>query len=395
MARRPHHVYLVPGFFGFANLGELRYFTHIREFLAGSCHPLGIGARIHLVKTFPTSSLPRRAAHLAEAIVRTWAPGEGPIHLIGHSSGGLDVRLLTTPGAALPTRVDVERIARGVRSVVTVAAPHHGTPVASFFASLLGQQLLRVLSLATIYVLRFGHMPVSVFLQLGAVLARVDRHVGVNSALLDQLFGQLLENFSPERRRAVQTFFSHVGRDQALIPQLTPEGMDVFNAATRDRPGVRYGAVITRGHPPGVLSTLSAGLDPSAQASHAVYHALYRLAARMPKRPALIPTPAQARALRAVFGVLPPASANDGVVPTLSQVWGEVVHAVEADHLDVIGHFGDPLHVPPHYDWLATGSGFTRQRFEALWTDVLGWLVGQRPRRARARRPPRTAANAR
>src|SRR5207249_2827513 len=78
---------------------------------------------------------------------------------------------------------------------------------------------------------------------------------------------------------------------QALLPQLTPEGMEVFNAATRDRPGVRYGSVVTRARPPGVRSTLAAGLDPSAQASHAVYQALYRLASSPPRgrAPALPP----------------------------------------------------------------------------------------------------------
>jgi len=30
----PHHVVLVPGFFGFANLGDFAYFGHVRELLA-------------------------------------------------------------------------------------------------------------------------------------------------------------------------------------------------------------------------------------------------------------------------------------------------------------------------------------------------------------------------
>src|SRR5206468_3165352 len=86
-------------------------------------------------------------------------------------------------------------------------------------------------------------------------------HVGLNIVLLDQLFGQLLADFSPTRRGAVETFFAEVSRDQALLPQLTPEGMEVFNATTRDRPGVRYGSVVTRARPPGVRSTLAAQAD--------------------------------------------------------------------------------------------------------------------------------------
>jgi hypothetical protein len=90
------------------------------------------------------------------------------------------------------------------------------------------------------------------------------------------------------------------------------------------------------------------------------------------------------------LGTLPSAAANDGVIPTLSQVWGDVVHATHADHLDVIGHFSDPRHVPPHYDWLSSGSGFTRQRFEGLWNDVACYIavgqhaVSQTPMRGRA-----------
>jgi hypothetical protein len=177
---------------------------------------------------------------------------------------------------------------------------------------------------------------------------------------------------------------SEVGKDQALVAQLTPEGMDLFNASTRDRPGVRYGCVLTRGHTPGVRSTLSAGLDPSAQLSHMVYHALFRLAARMPRTRTPELRRDQLRNLRRAFGALPSATANDGVIPTLSQIWGDLVHATSADHLDVIGHFSDPHHVPPHYDWLSSGSGFTRQRFEALWNDVACYIALGQHRAAKA-----------
>ena len=66
---------------------------------------------------------------------------------------------------------------------------------------------------------------------------------------------------------------------------------------------------------------------------------------------------------------------NDGIVPTLSQLWGEVICAVTADHHDVIGHFDDPEHDPPHYDWISSGSGFSRNDFERLWVGVADWIA--------------------
>src|SRR5439155_8328209 len=171
------HIYLVPGFFGFTNLGELSYFGHLRDAVSAACTARGLDVVVHAIRTPPTASLRTRAARLAEAIAASERPGDGTIHLIGHSSGGLDVRLLLHPGVALPTATDVERIARRVRTAVTVSTPHYGTPVASFFTSLLGQRLLQLLSLLTIYVLRFGHFPVAALLRLGAVFARLDRHL--------------------------------------------------------------------------------------------------------------------------------------------------------------------------------------------------------------------------
>jgi len=364
------HVYLVPGFFGFANLGELTYFGHVRDTLAAT---LGPGTTVHAVRTPPTASLPRRAAHLARTIAQT-ARGGGPVDLVGHSSGGLDARLLLSPGVVLPGRVDVEAIARRVRTVVTVATPHHGTPVASFFASVQGQRLLQLLSLSTIYVLRFGSLPLAALLRLGAAFARGDRHLGVNSALLDQLFDQLLANFGAGRRRAVGRLLEEVHADPALVQQLTVEGMAVFDALARLRPGVRAGSVVTLGQPPGVRSTLAAGLDPSAHATHALYGVLHRLAGRATEDPPALDR-AQTAALRRAYGSVPTAEANDGVVPTRSQVWGTVVHAAAADHLDVIGHFADATHVPPHFDWLASGSEFDRTRFEAVWRNVARFLT--------------------
>ena len=371
-------IYLVPGFFGFTNLGRLRYFAHVREFLVARCAALGIDAAVRVVKTFPTSSLPKRAACVLETIAETRTSHTAPVHLIGHSSGGLDVRLVAAPNVALPSAMTAERFAACIHSVITIATPHYGTPVASMFATLLGQKLLQLLSLSTIYLLRFGHLPLAALLQLGALFARLDA-LGLNSALLDELFNQLLRDFSVGRRRAVRLLFRAVAADQALLVQLMPEAMDVFNAAVRNRPGVRYGSVVTGGARPGIGSRLDAGLDPSAQATQTIYHALYRLAGRMPRARVRRLSAKEARLLRHVYGTVPSRTANDGLVPTRSQLWGEIVHAARADHLDVIGHFHDPEHAVPHVDWLTSGSGFHRQQFEALWTDVLDSALGRVP----------------
>jgi len=62
------------------------------------------------------------------------------------------------------------------------------------------------------------------------------------------------------------------------------------------------------------------------------------------------------------------------MVPTASQVHGELVAAVQADHLDVLGHFADRQAEPPHYDWMASGAGFRRPAFHGLWREVARWI---------------------
>ena len=200
------------------------------------------------------------------------------------------------------------------------------------------------------------------------------------------------------RRRAVRALLRDVVRDQALMLQLTPEAMEVFNASVLPRPGIRYGAVVAQAARPSLLSTLGVGLDPAAQVTHALYSALYQLIAAAPGRVSPRLAPDQARALRRAYGAMPSPDANDGIVPTLSQAWGHVVHAAVADHLDVLGHFRDAAHDPPHVDWLVSGSGFDRRRFEALWADVAHFLVGDalsQPKRRRAAGRPRAGQRGR
>ena len=151
--------------------------------------------------------------------------------------------------------------------------------------------------------------------------------------------------------------------------------IDLFNATTVDRPGVRYGSVITQARPPSLRARLSAGLDPYAQITHTVYGFLYGRTQRMPLTAIPLHTPAQTAALVEAYGAMPGPQACDGIVPTRSQVYGRVLAAVRADHLDAIGHFDQPAHSPPHVDWLISGSGFRRLQFERLWNTVVDFVL--------------------
>ncbi len=341
-----HHVFLVPGFFGFVNFGRLVYFTHVREFLEDAFARERLTVEIHRVRLKPTSSLRVRAVDLAKVIAEM-SPPDAPVHLIGHSTGGLDARLLTSPGVTLDTEVPIEPIAGRVRSVVTVATPHRGTPLASFFSSRLGQHALRLLSLATITILRRGRIPVALLARVSGGTLRFA--VGGRSDpadLLDHLEKELLGTLPDDQRDLIGGFVRDVSGDQTLIPQLTPAAMDVFDAATSDRPGVRYASVVASAAPPKLGTRLRLGPRPWKQATYALYSWLHHQV-----------------------------GLGDGIVPASSQRRGEVLFEARGDHLDVIGHFHGPTHQPPHTDWLNTGSKFDRAQFEELWTTVVRFIA--------------------
>ncbi len=364
-----HHVYLIPGFFGFANFGDFRYFAHVRDHLRDWLAARDVPAAIHYAPTFPTASLRRRAGRLVEIIAET-ADGDGPIHLIGHSTGGLDARLAVAPRASLIAAVDPEPFARRVQSVVAVTSPHYGAPTAAFFTSLLGQRLLGLLSLATVHTIRLGSIPLPALVVLAGALSSTGALRAVSGGVLDQVYQQVLRDFTPERRDQIAAFFSEVERDQTLLVQLTPEGLDLFNAMAVEREGVRRGCVVAQARPPSLARNVEVGASPTHQAMYALFRGLYQIASTLEED--LLPemTRAQSDALRAAYGRVPSAKGNDAMVPVLSQVWGHVVHAAWADHLDVIGHFHEPDHAPLHVDWLRTLSGFTRPQFERMWDHV-------------------------
>lgn len=374
MAKSNHHVYLIPGFFGFAHFGDFKYFAHVRDVLDTELAARGIRAQIHYVLTRPTASLRSRALRLREVIAETSSQAD-QVHLVGHSSGGLDARLLVSPGVDLGENVEVEPIAARVRSVVTIGTPHHGTPLASLFISLPGQHLLRLLSVVSVYIVRRGPLPLRLAARLVNVMRALDERGAKERNTIDQLFDQVLSEFTSERQQTLTKFFEDVSKDQGLLPQLVPEGAELLNAALSGRPGVREGSVVLRARPPKLGTAIALGFDPYAQAMHTVYWWLHRQTAGAEGDLRFPLTTHHQESLALAFGDVPPATANDAIVPTRSQAWRTIVHAAWADHLDAVGHFYDPQHDPPHYDWITSGTRFRRSAFEALWRDVAAFLA--------------------
>ena len=88
---------LVPGLFGFARLGGFDYFMHVEEALETRFLERGTSCDFVLVSSPPTASIVYRTQVLRDTIERTCAEGNSKIHLIGHSTGGVDVRLFASP----------------------------------------------------------------------------------------------------------------------------------------------------------------------------------------------------------------------------------------------------------------------------------------------------------
>jgi hypothetical protein len=372
--REVHNVVLVPGFFGFNSLGGLAYFNGVKQLLEQSFAKLGMSVQVSEVSTLPTASIRVRAARIQEALAAIAARSLGPIHIVGHSTGGLDARLAIAPTASLPTNVRFAAYDR-VHTLVSVCCSHFGSPVATFFSSSMGRRLLRLGSRYLIWLLKGRRFPLALTLRAGYWLVRLWRPWNRQPSTFDELYARLLGDLSKERRAELVLFLNAVSTDEALVFQLTPPGCDLLNACTADPGGIRYGSVVARAPKPSWRNFFRCFWDPYAQLVYPIYAFLYSIAARHEARWIPEAVGSQRERLLEFFGELPLPEDNDGIVPTNSQIWGELVHATCADHLDVVGHFGGSDGGVHAGDWLPSRSGFDATHFERLWADVARFIT--------------------
>ena len=117
-------------------------------------------------------------------------------------------------------------------------------------------------------------------------------------------------------------------------------------------------------------------LHPQRVPLRALFRVLHGITANSRTQyPCPVPAAVVRRRLEKKLGFELDQRTNDGVVPTLSQLHGRIVHAVCADHLDVVGHF--TLAAENATDWLPSGAGFTPEAFEALWDSVAAAIAGR------------------
>lgn len=359
-------IYLVPGFFGFTGIGDISYFQGVEDMLRQHLRERAIDATVVTCPTRPTASIRRRARDLLATVVEAGGLDADELHFIGHSTGGLDVRLLVTPGVDLDDSAAEMQLALRTATVTTVATPHHGTPLASFFTTLPGRHLLELLAvLASSSPGRMSLFWASEALQL---YARLDDLWGARDTFLDGMAERVLSKLTNDPDDPMWAFFRQVATDQGAIIQLTPEALDLFNAAVCDAEDVSYGCVVTAAPPPpgnyhGTdLRTLSRLLFAGA------FTLLHTLAGREHRHyPYPEASTKVAAALREAFSFPIDHTTNDGIVPALSQVHGRLLYAAQADHLDVIGQYATG---EPSADWLPSGAGYDRYAFDATWKAV-------------------------
>ncbi|PIE05498.1 MAG: hypothetical protein CSA75_04430, partial [Sorangium cellulosum] len=368
-------VYLSPGIFGFSTLGSYDYFYHVEAGLRKRFQAAGRGVEMHLVNVHPTSSIRKRAAKLLTKVNDTYH-GPGSIHLLGHSTGGLDARLVASPTMNIHGIAQPSHWAGALRSVTTMNTPHYGTPLASFFATLSGQRLLYALSALTIAVLKLGSPPLALSSSLVAAFVGIEKAVGLQLKLIDKLTDQLIRVLDSASAHETKEFLRRIREDQGAIIQLSPESMDLFQAGIEDNPQVHYQCVASFAPIPSVAHWAKSIVRPWRSLSLLIFATLHRLTSLENERYPCSPLGTEAEDKIGKFvPQLPSAVANDGVVPIRTQIWGNLVWAGLGDHLDVVGHFPGRGEDCSHVDWLSSGSGFNVDRFEGMLDAIFEGMI--------------------
>ncbi|HEY2511315.1 MAG TPA: hypothetical protein VGI39_10685, partial [Polyangiaceae bacterium] len=365
-------IILVPGLFGFAKIGDISYFAKVKGLLSDSAD---IASKdIFELSPLPTGPLWRRVACVYDKVVSLRKAGFDRIHLVGHSTGGVDVRLLTSaaylwPGG--PSGAEREEFFSAIGRVISISAPHRGTPIAVRLRGTLENSipflfLLSILAKSKAKEKR-GLGPLAWAASVVGGLAMLTPLKPMVHVTLEQLGGL-------EKGEALEAeaYLKEIVDCHPLIHELTPAAMLAVNSTLAG--GTRLPVVNFITVSPAVDTLFGVPLPKLGR--HAIQRLIYMVSYWSTS---LAPNE---------FGDLPgggwllevkPSNlddladiAQDGVVPAGSQTMGgELGHSVQklvfADHLDVVGHYPGARGGETVFE---SGAQFDDARMRALWHEV-------------------------
>jgi pimeloyl-ACP methyl ester carboxylesterase len=357
-------VVLVPGFLGFARFGGFYYFAErVVAVLRGVLEErLDRAVPVVPCTTQPAHALANRQRHLlaylTELCTKTLS-GVERIHLVGHSTGGVDAQLLacTTPiGGGTWDPADDE-VRQRIKSVVTISAPHHGTCLADSWLGYWAENPI------------LSWPPIVRGIVLGYhVLRLAPQEIPAVTRV------QLAKD--------VITFLMHVMLHRELIADIRPAHMEKLRSTLKPEPGVALtcfvaGTEVQKGkeRPAGSFFTDMYDLTKGDGTASAAVDGCRRLLQHLvERRPELVIRSEQSRLPDGIHVEL-----NDGVVNTVRQVVdpddpAQLGGFVVGDHADVLGHYdrqdsligGNPYNAGLFH----SGAGFGDDEFFKLYRRV-------------------------
>jgi len=337
-----HAVFLVPGLLGFENFSSFRYFGDRVVAALRSGLEARLGSRVPVVALPipPTASIAERQRHLVRSLAdRLHRLEHGhkalKVHLVGHSTGGVDANLLTHArprGASSWSEIDSRAgiLRERIRSVVSIASPLQGTcitrdPIARLLrdrdpSGLPGLlKLLGLFAVSSIKDVELGDFAASSLHELRKT-ARFVSEVSKRWALLSDLEPSRAIDIDGLKKGVVRrSFVTITGRAQLGDASVTPPD-SFFRALSERAEGWKTGCAEEGEH---VLASVNRLKQALSSENH------NELFVRAPgiELPDLLD-----------------AGHNDGVVNSARQLLDpndpdELAAIVVADHFDVVGYY--------------------------------------------------------
>jgi pimeloyl-ACP methyl ester carboxylesterase len=360
----PDVVVLVPGFLGFARFGGFYYFAErVVAVLRGVLEQrLDRAVQVVPCTTHPTHALANRQRHLLdylEELCTKTLSGVERVHLVGHSTGGVDAQLLacTKPLGGQTWDQNADQVRRRIKSVVTISAPHYGTCLADSW---------------------LGYWAENPFLSWPPIV----RGIALGYHVLRLAPQEIPAITRLQLARDVITFLAQVALHRELIADLRPARMETLRSTLEPEPGVALTCFVAgtevrdRSERPreSFFTNMYDLTKGDGTASPAVDGCRRLLQDLLERRPELVIRSEQSRLPGGIHVEL-----NDGVVNTVRQMVdpddpAQLGGFVVGDHADVLGHYDrqDSLigGSPYNAGLFHSGAGFGDDEFFKLYRRV-------------------------